>query len=148
MATISQSWAQLSLDWFRAQIAAAFEVTSRGRLGPADGDDKSIRILNRVIQWTDSGIEYEADQRHAELIVQQLGLNPTSKPANVPSVQCTKSDEEPLEPSDAVMYRALAARANYISQDRIDVCFVVKELCCHMSNPRQGHIETPWQVFN
>ena len=36
------------------------------------------------------------------------------------------------------MYRALAARANYLSQDRVDIGFVVKELCRNMSKPRQS----------
>ena len=44
----------------------------RGRLGPGQSDDKAMRILNRVVQWTSEGIAYEADQRHAELIVKQL----------------------------------------------------------------------------
>ena len=53
------------LDWFRRKISEVFEVKFRGRLGPAEGDDKCIRILNRVVEWTSGGIEYEADQRHA-----------------------------------------------------------------------------------
>ncbi len=36
------------LDWFRERISARFEVKFRGRLGPEIGDDKSIRLLNRV----------------------------------------------------------------------------------------------------
>ena len=62
------------LDWFRVKIEERFEVKIRGRLGPSEGDGKSIRILNRVVEWTNSGISYEADQRHAEIIVKQLGL--------------------------------------------------------------------------
>ena len=54
------------LDWFRRVISETFEVKFRGRVGPGDNDDKSIRILNRVIEWTEEGILYEADQRRAE----------------------------------------------------------------------------------
>ena len=54
---------ETQLDWFRKQIVERFEVKFRGRLGPSAMDDKSIRILNRVVTWTKEGIEYEADQR-------------------------------------------------------------------------------------
>merc|ERR1711873_14263 len=96
-----------SLDWFRAQISQAFEVKFRGRLGPDQADDKSIRILNRVVYWTSRGIEYEADQRHAEIIVQQLGLGSTSKSVGVPSAQSSHLNDEPLGASDAVVYRLI-----------------------------------------
>merc|ERR1711954_396898 len=104
------------LDWFRVQISQAFEVKFCGRLGPDHADDKSIRILNRVVHWTSRGIGYEADQRHAELILQQLSLGTASKPVGVPSAQTTCTNEDLLCASDAVIYRALAARANYLSQ--------------------------------
>ena len=84
------------LDWFREKIKNRFEGKFRGRLGPANGDDKSIRILNRVVTWTSEGIEYEADQRHAEIIVQHLGLQGTSKAVATPSVKPLKIDETPL----------------------------------------------------
>ena len=35
------------------------------------------------------------------------------------------------------MFRALVARANYLSQDRVDLGYAVKELCRHMAVPRQ-----------
>ena len=42
------------LDWFRQQIASRFEVKFRGRLGPSEPGDSSMRILNRVVT-TDAG---------------------------------------------------------------------------------------------
>ena len=36
------------LNWFRGEIAKRFEVKFRGGLGPEPGDDKAIRVLNRV----------------------------------------------------------------------------------------------------
>ena len=69
------------LDWFREQIARRFEVKFRGRLGPEEKDDKSIRILNRVVEWGPDGIRYEADQRHAEIIVRDLEVSANAKHA-------------------------------------------------------------------
>merc|ERR1711911_93626 len=110
----------------------------RGRLGPGEADDKSIRILNRVVQWTRDGIEYEADQRHSEIIVPELGLNGTSKSVSTPSVKSSTQSEDALASHEATLYRALVARANYLAQDRSDIGFVVKELCRHMSSPSKS----------
>ena len=66
-------------DWFRRQISERYEVKFRGRIGPTEEDDRSIRILNRVVSWKLKGIEYEADQRHAEIIIKELGLQGDSK---------------------------------------------------------------------
>ena len=54
------------LKWFRDKIRKRFEVKIRGRIGPDNGDEKSTRILNRIVEWTEEGINYEADQRHGE----------------------------------------------------------------------------------
>ncbi len=59
----------------------------RGRLGPQQKDDKAIRILNRVVQWDEDGIKYEADQRHAEIIKEQLGMKGGTKSVNTPSTK-------------------------------------------------------------
>ena len=57
------------LDWFKEQMENRFKgcIKMRGKLGWSEGDDKSIRILNRVVTCTEQGLEYEADQRHAEI---------------------------------------------------------------------------------
>ena len=49
-------------------------VTCKAVLGPDAKDDKSVRILNRIVTYSDNEIRYEADQRHAEIIVFELGL--------------------------------------------------------------------------
>ena len=43
-------------------------------LGIELGHDREIRILNRVIRWETDGIVYEPDQRHAEMLVGEFGL--------------------------------------------------------------------------
>ena len=53
-------------------------------MGPAAGDNKSVRILNRVLQWRESGLELEADQRHAELIIKYAGPDSKAKPVGSP----------------------------------------------------------------
>ena len=67
-----------ALTWIQKSMQACYEVKVRGRLGPQPKDDKIIRILNRVVEWTPQGIRYEGDQRHAEIIVREMGLSPTN----------------------------------------------------------------------
>ena len=44
----------------------------------AEGEVKEARILNRIIRVTSDGWEYEADQRHADLIIQETGADKMS----------------------------------------------------------------------
>ena len=62
------------LDWFWKQIKTKFLSKHRGRIGPADGDLKEMRILNRIVTWTDDGTQYEGDQRHVEICMQEFGI--------------------------------------------------------------------------
>ena len=43
-----------------------------------------MRILSRIVTWTKEGIEYEGDQRHVEICVQDLGLDKYSKEVITP----------------------------------------------------------------
>ena len=82
------------LDWFEKEIKAKFEVKVRGRLGPGPDDLKSIRILNRIVEWTQDGLWYEADQRHAEIFVKDLGLDQHKVRCEVPGEKLTYEEED------------------------------------------------------
>ena len=43
-------------------------------LGPSAAQTAEVRVLNRIIRWTRTGLEYEPDQRHAERIISELEL--------------------------------------------------------------------------
>ena len=64
-----------SLDLVEAQMKKAFLCKVEGRLGGEPHDLKQARILNRVITWNDWGIQYEADPRHAEVLVRELKVS-------------------------------------------------------------------------
>ena len=102
----------------------------RGRLGPEKGDDKSIRLLSRVIEWKEEGISYEADQRHADIIVREMGLNKGGKTVITPGIKedAKEDDEKELRGEHATKYRALVARGLYLTQDRSDIQYTIKEL--------------------
>ena len=43
-------------------------------MGADKGDLKEIKVLNKIIRVTDGGLELEADPRHAELVLRELGV--------------------------------------------------------------------------
>ena len=45
---------------------------------------------------------------------------------------------KPVEGAEATRFRALAARANYLAQDRCDISYAAKEICRKMSAPSEG----------
>ena len=87
--------------------------------------------MNRIVTWTPEGIKYEADQRHGEIILKQLGLQEEgAKAVLTPGVKqelgTTEEELEELSIKEASLYRAMTARGNYLSQDRSDVQYAVK----------------------
>ena len=66
-------WSDEDLAWLSARFEEKFEVKIQ-ILGPGAKHAREVRILNRVVRWTESGIDYEPDQRHAEMVVRDLGL--------------------------------------------------------------------------
>ena len=51
------------VDWMKKAMEEKYELTETGRIGPAAEDGKELRVLNRMVRWTMSGLEYEADPR-------------------------------------------------------------------------------------
>ena len=70
---------------------------------------------------------------------EEMGLKEDSKGLGAPVAReyaaAARTDQEPLGPEETTRFRALAARANYIAQDRADAQFAGKELCREMSSP-------------
>ena len=96
---------------------------------------KAITILNRIVEWTDAGIQYEADPRHVDLIIGELGLeNANGSDVTGSKVDINETDTE-LDHEDAYRSRSIAARLNFLAADRIDLQFASKEICRRMSSP-------------
>ena len=55
--------AKPNLDWFESELEARYELHKGGRIGPCDEDDKEGRVLNRVVRWTNDGLEYNTHGR-------------------------------------------------------------------------------------
>ena len=110
-----------SLDWMEDLLVKKYDIKTQriGKGKTRKGENKKIegQVLNRVVLRSDEGWELEADLRHAELIIEQLGLtdaNIVSSPGTATLTPLTADDEEFYEKaellgsSDATAYRAIA----------------------------------------
>ena len=167
----SSTGTESDLRWLDGQLRSRFEIKT-DFLGPKERHSKQVRILNRVISWEKDGISFEADQRHAEVIIKAMnvtkgvstpgsrddaaragGPNGAEQEIREEAEQVktggkhdfskelagatgqVEVEEKELQKEDASQFRALAARANYLAQDRPDIQFAVKEVARRMARP-------------
>ena len=100
-------------------------------------------MLNRIVRWSEDGLEYEGDPRQVERLIRELGLE-GAKPVATPGVKASHEQIEtdvPIDPDKVSHFRGLAARCNYLSQDRPDCQFSAKEICRFMSDPTKLGVE-------
>ena len=161
------SGSSASLGWMRKEFEKQWDVTAQV-LGPDARQESEVRILNRIIRWTKDGLEYEPDQRHAEIAIRELGLE-GSKAVSTPGTKeelalagapeciplsCGNSPNallfgstnsshvtetlpgELMRPADATRYRGIAARFNFLAQDRVDFQYACKEASRRMARPQ------------
>ena len=67
--TLSAKGVKKDLVWMDKAFGKEFSIKTE-ILGPDAGEGKELRVLNRVIKWESTGITWEADPRHAEMIVE------------------------------------------------------------------------------
>jgi hypothetical protein len=129
--------AKTDLDWFEGEMKNFYELTVGPRLGPGANDAKECTVLNRVIRYTDDGVEYEADPRQCEKFVSECGMTGANSVATpgVKELSSQIAEDQPLDEKFHTPYRASAARANYLAADRPDGQFAAKEVCRWMSKP-------------
>ena len=82
-----------SLSKFEAGMQKSFECKLKGRLGFGSQDLKEMRVLNRILRVTDDALLYEADPRHAEMMIKSFGLE-ESKSVVTPGVKVAPNEED------------------------------------------------------
>jgi hypothetical protein len=126
----------------RFDVEAWYHVKARAVLGDDVGDDKEISILNRKLVWCRDELKYLADPKHAKIICEELGLTSESNVVTSPAIKeaspADEQEDEVLDAAEARRFRSLAARANNLSMDRVDVQFAAKEVCKDMAPPKQS----------
>ena len=114
-------------DWLIIELKRCFEFKVSGILGGDASDDHQVRILNRTVTWTDEGILYESDCRHAEIVIKQLGLDGTKgcKAVTTPGVKEDIPPQDPaIAPQRQSLYRewlreTICTQSNVFFPDRI-----------------------------
>ena len=108
-------------------------------IGEAADLDKQLQILNRTVRWSCRGLWIDADPRHVKEVIRALGLegaSPAPAPGGRPGSKTTKTAPTPSwgvrRPPCPV---GVAARLNYLSQERPDITFATMKLCSKMSRP-------------
>ena len=71
--------------WLEVGLAKAFEIKTK-ILGPEERHLQEVRVLNRVLPWTATGTTHEADPRHAEIFLRDLGVE-TCKSVTTPGAR-------------------------------------------------------------
>jgi hypothetical protein len=123
------------LQRFKKELEGAYEIKTQiiGPEGTAMG-----KVLNRVITYVGDGYKLEADQRHSEMNVVQLGVSGsggiTTTGGQNEEIE-TPEQERDLPAGDVTLFRGVAARANYLGPDRPDMLYASKEVCREMSKP-------------
>ena len=92
------------LDWLIQKLNEKLELVQKARLGEAT-------VLNRCVGHSESGLTREADPRHAELAVAELGLQAT-RPQTSPggAKPSAPQDQEELESDGQQAFHSVSAR--------------------------------------
>ena len=124
------------LQWIQRRMEEKYEIKTH-YLGPGSGMTDEIQILNRMLRWTKESITCEADQRHAEIVIQDMH----TKKANAVSFPAVPESEDTnlrlnipdMTNDEASRFWGLVARVNYWSLDRPDLQFAGKTASQHMA---------------
>ena len=117
-----------------------------GCIGPED--NQHMTLLNRIVTYHKDGyVSFEADPRHAEMIIRQLGLEGSkgiSTPGSTPGEKKKLSDVvatsglPPMNPERTTSFRSLVMRAQFLGQDRAGIAESVKSLTRKMKSPTEA----------
>ena len=143
-------------QWLDATPRKKYQLTTK-TVGDSPELRKEVRVLNREIAWhCGVGLTFEADQRHADLLIAEYADK--IKPVKTPVVSDgeesytetedvarqkqegrlndrteSESDAETLDGQPVTKYRWAVARANFLAIDSPDIMYAVKEAARRMA---------------
>ena len=91
-------------------------------------------------------LEVEADARHADILIRELGFDKNTKGCEVPEDKPTQADlieterQPALDEKQASSFRSMVMRMAYLSVDRPDLCHAVRALAGAMSKPKMNDL--------
>ncbi|CAE7273855.1 unnamed protein product [Symbiodinium sp. CCMP2592] len=104
-------------------------------VGELEEPGTAVEVLGRTKVRTEDSILTLPDSKHADNVCEQLGIGPKDKGV-VPSKPLDLSRSEELSAGDSARFRSAVGSAIYLSADRRDIQFAVKELARRLQNPR------------
>ena len=137
-----------ALDELEKTLRSKYDLKVTGSLRLGAGSDQEVIFLNRILRVAgspgDERFEVEADPRHAEMIVEEMGLaGERTKALDTPGLKKEEAEHEERENSPLLtgyavkQYRSVTMRAAYLSPDRADIGHAVKNLERYMQASRQ-----------
>ena len=130
------------LRWIAEKMQGWFDIKVRAVLGNDEDDDKVVTILGRTVRWTEWGIEYEADEKHRDLLMEQFGFDEKTKDVSINGGRDVHLDEDweldEVSKAEATEFRAATARLNFLSQDSPELQYPAKEASREMARPVRG----------
>ncbi len=73
---------RVGLDWLRVATQRRMKAKFKARL--KSRRPGAVRILSRIVTVTSRGLDYEADQRHEEILMKDMGIDEGSKGVTTP----------------------------------------------------------------
>ncbi|CAK0820598.1 unnamed protein product, partial [Prorocentrum cordatum] len=135
--------AAAALDEVDRILDEHFDTKRLPRIGPPahGGEAAEGQHLGRIIRWTPSGFEYEANPKHTEDLCRLAGLQPASKGAPTPATKSTAKgrrdqDDELSDEEVKTSFRQGAGTALYMSIDRPTIQFATSQVMAGMSKPK------------
>ena len=124
-------------------LSERYEYRCDGHIGPTHGDQ--MVVLNRLICYDkETGkVTYEADPRHVEALVRELGLE-KAKAVRTPAEKKKQGEAmktlemPPMNDAMQRSYRSITMRAAFLAQDRPDIAEATKSLARHMKAPHEA----------
>ena len=106
-------------------------------LGPTKGDAKEVTMLNRLVLWTEGGVEYEAEPGKVGRVIVDLVLEGATQvgTAGVKMGRAMLEKYAPLEDHKHMLYRAITAMCDYVAADRPDAQYASKALRWWTASP-------------
>lgn len=88
-----------------------------------------------MVSWGENGIEFKADPKHTNQLVEQMGLSKISIGSMTSGEKDEAvADEKKVDAQSLTRFRALAVGTNYLAQDPMDIQYVGKERCRRLSS--------------
>ena len=131
---------------FRDELGKHLLVKTTAVMGPnvEMGDVQEAIHLKRLLRLYPPGAEggERWELEALEILVSQMGLCSESKAVSTPGVRTTdEEDGKELDAEDRACYRSWTMRASYLSQDRCELQFAVKELARRMQQPNNKNLQ-------